>query len=70
MNSIDNAVATLSEQEAKVINLRFGLDGLEHTRREIGELLGVSAGRAREIETQALRKLRRPALYKTLYELL
>ena len=70
MNNMDNAIATLSEQEAKVINLRFGIDGLEHTRREIGELLNVSAGRARELELRALRKLRRPVVSKTLMEML
>jgi RNA polymerase sigma factor (sigma-70 family) len=70
MSNIDNAIATLAEQEAKVINLRFGLDGLEHTRREIGELLGISAGRAREIEHRALRNLRRPVVSRTLLEML
>jgi RNA polymerase sigma factor (sigma-70 family) len=56
--AVATAIATLTEQEEKVINLRFGLDGSEHTSREIGELLGISSTYAKSLEGKALRKLR------------
>jgi RNA polymerase primary sigma factor len=51
----------LSEQERKVIELRFGLhDGKSHTLESIGQLLGLECNRVRQIEDFALRKLRHP----------
>jgi RNA polymerase primary sigma factor len=54
-------LATLSEREAAVLRLRFGLDGgTERTLAEIGESFHLTRERIRQIETQALRKLRIP----------
>jgi len=60
---IDEALATLTERERLVIRLRFGLDPdeSEQTLETIGRQLGVSRERVRQIQVQALEKLRRPA---------
>jgi RNA polymerase primary sigma factor len=58
-------LATLSEREAEVLRLRFGLDGgAERTLAEIGESFALTRERIRQIETQALRKLRLPTRAK------
>jgi len=50
----------LSEREAMVIAMRFGLAGnTDHTLEEVGKQLGVTRERVRQIEAKALRKLRR-----------
>ena len=60
--SIDEALRRLTEREATVLKLRFGLqDGKEHTLAEIGRLFKLSAERIRQIEAQALRRLGHPA---------
>jgi RNA polymerase sigma factor (sigma-70 family) len=48
----------LNERERTIIRARFGLDGPESTLRELGEQLGVSAERVRQIEEVSLAKLR------------
>jgi RNA polymerase sigma factor (sigma-70 family) len=53
-------VSQLDEKEREVIKLRFGLDGDEpRTLQEIGESLGLSRERIRQIESKAKEKLRR-----------
>jgi RNA polymerase primary sigma factor len=54
----------LTEREASVLSLRFGLrGGRERTLGEVGEELGISRERARQLETEALRKLRRAGTF-------
>jgi RNA polymerase primary sigma factor len=49
----------LSERERRIIELRYGLaDGQRRTLEQIGELLGMTRERARQIEAEALRRLR------------
>jgi len=58
---IENLLSTLSTQQAHVIRLRYGLfDGKFHTLAEIGRQLEISRERARQIESEALNKLRHP----------
>jgi RNA polymerase primary sigma factor len=55
-------MTVLTSREREVLNLRFGLaDGTAYTLEEVGELLSVSRERIRQIEKQAVTKLRRPA---------
>ena len=51
-------LAELDERESTVLKMRFGLENLEtHTLKEIGEELGLTRERVRQIETEALAKL-------------
>lgn len=50
-------LAGLSQRERSILRARFGLEAEEESRREIGERLGVSAERVRQVEQRALRKL-------------
>jgi RNA polymerase primary sigma factor len=60
-------LATLTAREAQVLKMRFGLDGgNERTLAEIGESFDLTRERIRQIETQALRKLRLPTRAKRL----
>ncbi|MGD0676038.1 MAG: sigma-70 family RNA polymerase sigma factor [Polyangiaceae bacterium] len=60
-------LATLTAREAQVLSMRFGLDGgAERTLAEIGASFALTRERIRQIETQALRKLRLPIRAKRL----
>ncbi len=59
---IREALASLTPREAKIIHLRYGLrDGREHTLEEVGRKYGLTRERIRQIEKDALRKLRHPS---------
>jgi RNA polymerase primary sigma factor len=56
---VREVLATLDQRENKILAMRFGLrDGRERTLEEVGEHLGVTRERIRQIQEQALRKLR------------
>ena len=60
---IKSTFELITEREAKVLKLRFGLfeyKGNEHTLEEIAEILGITGERIRQIEAKALRKLKHP----------
>jgi RNA polymerase primary sigma factor len=58
-DTVDQALATLKEREAKVLRLYFGLDEQEPmTLEEIGSLLGITRERVRQIKEKALARLR------------
>jgi RNA polymerase primary sigma factor len=55
----------LTQREAEVLKLRFGLgDNRERTLAEVGQELGISRERARQLEAEAMRKLRRDLPFK------
>jgi RNA polymerase primary sigma factor len=57
-----HVLRTLTPREEKVIKMRFGLeDGSEHTLEEVGQSFAVTRERIRQIEANALRKLRHPS---------
>ncbi len=59
---IGDALKSLTEREAKVLKMRFGLgDGNEHTLEEVGQQFKVTRERIRQIEAKALRKLKHPS---------
>ncbi len=59
---IENILSTLSDREAQVIRLRFGIGGKsECTLDEVGKRFNVSRERIRQIEQEALQRLRHPA---------
>ncbi|MBP5287299.1 MAG: sigma-70 family RNA polymerase sigma factor [Elusimicrobiales bacterium] len=58
---------TLTEREAKIIKLRFGIDtGYPRTLEEVGKMFRVTRERVRQIEAKAIRKLRHPSRSKQL----
>ncbi|MGC4417516.1 RNA polymerase sigma factor RpoD [Cupriavidus sp. Met-2] len=58
---LDEALATLKPREAKIVKMRYGVDaGTDYTLEEIGQQYGLSRERVRQLERQALRKLRNP----------
>jgi len=64
---IEEALKSLTEREAKVLKMRFGLgDGNEHTLEEVGQQFKVTRERIRQIEAKALRKLKHPSRSKKL----
>ncbi|MBL7501002.1 RNA polymerase sigma factor [Frankia sp. CNm7] len=70
-DEIDNVLGNLSPREREVMRLRFGLaDGKQHTLAEVGNRLGLTRERIRQIERDTLRELRKPAVAGRLREFL
>ncbi len=68
---VENILFTLSDREARVLTLRFGLeDGRNRTLEEVGRDFGVTRERIRQIEAKALRRLRHPTRSKKLRDFL
>jgi RNA polymerase primary sigma factor len=60
--ALDDLLGTLTEREAEVLRMRYGLyDGRQHTLEEVGKMFGVTRERIRQIENKAIRKLRHPS---------
>ncbi|MCR5074550.1 MAG: sigma-70 family RNA polymerase sigma factor, partial [Ruminococcus sp.] len=68
---LNEVLATLTDREAKVLKLRFGLeDGKARTLEEVGQRFDVTRERIRQIEAKALRKLRHPSRSKKVKDFL
>lgn len=60
--AIRGVLQNLTEREAKVLRMRFGIDmNTDHTLEEVGKQFDVTRERIRQIEAKALRKLRHPS---------
>ncbi len=68
---VERALSTLSEREAQIIRLRFGIGtGYPRTLEELGRIFNVTRERVRQIEAKAIRKLRHPSRSRVLKEYL
>ena len=68
---LNEVLSTLSDREARVLRLRFGLeDGRARTLEEVGKEFDVTRERIRQIEAKALRKLRHPSRSKKVKDFL
>ena len=68
---LGEVLQTLTPREEKVLRLRFGLeDGRSRTLEEVGKEFNVTRERIRQIEAEALRKLRHPSRSKKLKDFL
>jgi len=68
---LHSVLATLSEREAGVVSMRFGLiDGQPKTLDEIGQVYGVTRERIRQIESKTMLKLRHPSRSQVLRDYL
>lgn len=69
--NIDEVLSALSDREARVLKMRFGLSGNKMmTLEEVGRKFGVTRERIRQIEAKALRKLKHPSRRKKLQDFL
>ncbi len=70
-DQLRSVLDTLSEREAGVVRLRFGLtDGMPRTLDEIGQVYGVTRERIRQIESKTMSKLRHPSRSQVLRDYL
>ena len=68
---LHSVLDTLSEREAGVVSMRFGLtDGQPKTLDEIGKVYGVTRERIRQIESKTMSKLRHPSRSQALRDYL
>lgn len=69
--NVNEVLQALSDREAKVLKMRFGLEGQRPmTLEEVGKKFGVTRERIRQIEAKALRKLKHPSRRKKLQDFL
>ena len=70
--NVDEVLKSLSDREARVLKMRFGLEGNKRpmTLEEVGREFGVTRERIRQIEAKALRKLKHPSQRKKLQDYL
>ena len=68
---IDEIFESLTHREVRILQLRFGLvDGYSYTLEEVGKKFGVTRERIRQIEAQALGRLRHPSRSRKLRDYL
>ncbi len=68
---LDGVLNSLPPREVRILQLRYGLlDGQAYTLEEVGRKMGVTRERVRQIEAQALSRLRHPAIRRKLREYL
>ncbi|MBY7142635.1 RNA polymerase sigma factor RpoD [Virgibacillus sp. NKC19-3] len=68
---LEDLLDTLPDREENILRLRFGLDdGKTRTLEELGNVFNITRERIRQVEAQALRKLRHPSRSKRLKDFL
>jgi RNA polymerase primary sigma factor len=66
---LESMLGSLQPREAWILRMRFGLHGnRKYTLKELGQKLGISKERVRQIEGKALRKLRHPMFRRHLQD--
>ncbi len=59
---MNQVISTLTPREAKVLRMRYGIDvAYDHTLEEVGKCFAVTRERIRQIEAQAIQKLKHPS---------
>jgi len=70
-SELEQVLSTISPREARILRMRFGLlDGHTHTLEELGQKFGLTRERIRQIEGEALRRLRHPSRSRRLRDYL
>jgi RNA polymerase primary sigma factor len=68
---LEQVLARLPDREAHILELRYGLlDGETHTLEEVGQKIGVTRERVRQLEAQALNRLRHSSAHQLLQDYL
>ena len=68
---LEEVLKTLPPREVRILQLRYGLlDGQAYTLEEVGRKMGVTRERVRQIEAQAMSRLRQPNIRRQLQEYL
>jgi len=68
---LEQVLDTLTPREARILGLRFGLRGnRSYTLKELGEIFGLTKERIRQIQNEALRRLRHPSRARLLHDYL
>lgn len=68
---LESVLKDLPPREVRILQLRYGLlDGQAYTLEEVGRKMGVTRERVRQIEAQALTRLRHPQIRKILRDYL
>ena len=68
---LEEVLNTLPPREVRILQLRYGLlDGQAYTLEEVGRKMGVTRERVRQIEAQALSRLRHPSIRRKLRDYL
>ena len=68
---LQQALGRLPDREAHILQLRYGLlDGETHTLEEVGRQIGVTRERVRQLEAQALNRLRNSSAHQLLQDYL
>jgi len=70
-DKLEESLSTLSPREVRILRMRFGLqNGRSYTLEEVGKKFGLTRERIRQIEGQALRRLRHPSRSRSLRDYL
>ena len=61
-------LSTLDERSSMILDMRFGLSDKVHTLKEVGQKMGISKDRGRQMQARALQRMRHPERSKIISE--